>query len=153
MRLTAAALMLMGPVLAGCAETIAQGTGPVEATASPALLVQVNAARSARNLPSLPEATALTEAARAHAADMTAKGYFDHDAPDGSTPLRRMRAAGFDACYAAETIARGQQTEAQVVTSWTNSPGHAELMFSPNPTAAGTARAGSLWVMTLSRPC
>lgn len=134
--------------------TTPQPTDPsARATPAPTLLSEVNAARTARKLPALPEAAALTQAAALHAGDMAAKGYFSHNAPDGSTPLRRMRAAGYDACYAAETIANGQRSEAEVVDSWANSPGHAALMFSPNPTAAGTARAGALWVMTLSRPC
>ncbi len=149
----AAVVVLLCLSLGGCAGSAARPTSSVSAAPAPALLAQVNAARIERSVPPLPEATALSRAAAVHAADMAAKGYFAHDAPDGSTPLRRMRAAGFDACYAAETIARGQSTEAQVVASWTRSPEHAALMFSPNPTAAGTARAGTFWVMTLSRPC
>lgn len=154
-----AALLL----LAACAGAPAPATAPGTATdpgtvtgtgtAAPALLARVNAARAARGLPALPEASALTRAAAGHAADMGARGYFAHNAPDGSTPLRRMRAAGYDACYAAETIARGQRSEAQVVESWERSRDHAALIFSPNPTAAGAGRAGTHWVMTLARPC
>jgi uncharacterized protein YkwD len=152
----AAAVLLGLAVLGGCASG-PSGTPVSGASApgvsAPALLAEVNAARGARNLPALTGADALIRAAADHAADMQAKGYFAHTGPDGSTPLRRMRAAGLDACYAAETLAKGQRTEAAVVQAWTNSPDHAALMFSPNPTVAGTGRAGTLWVMNLARPC
>ncbi|MEM8580553.1 MAG: CAP domain-containing protein [Pseudomonadota bacterium] len=153
MMLRAASCVLVCLGLAGCAGSAQAPGGAVVAGPAPALLAEVNAARSLRSVPALPEASALSRAAATHAEDMAAKGYFAHNAPDGSTPLRRMRAAGFDACYATETIARGQRTEPEVVESWIKSPEDAALIFSPNPTAAGAARFGTFWVVTLSRPC
>ncbi|WP_425091952.1 CAP domain-containing protein [Tropicimonas sp. S265A] len=146
-------LLAVLATLGACTVPPGPPTTASQGVPAPGLLAEVNGARAARGLPPLPQAGALDQAAATHAQDMSSKGYFAHEAPDGSTPLRRMRAAGFDACYAAETIARGQRTEAAVVEGWINSPEHAALMFSRNPTAAGTGRAGTYWVMTLARPC
>ncbi len=76
----------------------------------------------------------LARAARYHAADMAANGYFDHDSmvrQPGSSggPLRRagswnQRVEAFDSTASGENIAHGQPTPAAVMKSWMNSSGH-----------------------------
>jgi uncharacterized protein YkwD len=145
------ALWLGALVLAGCAGP--QGA-PGPATSAPELIAAVNATRAAQGAAPLPENPALTRAAMAHAADMAARGYVGSTAPDGSTPLRRMRAAGFEACYAAELIAAGAKDPAGVVARWQDAEKPRRRLLSPNPRAAGAGRApGNLWVMTLARAC
>ncbi len=150
------ALCVAALLLAGCATT-GHNTAPqgdVAARPAPDLLAAVNAERGAGGLAALRADPALDRAAVAHAEDMAAKGYFDHVAPDGSTPLRRMRAAGFDACYAAENIAKGQRDADKVLRDWLGSEGHRRNVLSPDPKAAGTARGtGDFWVMTYARAC
>ncbi len=47
----------------------------------------------------------LTAAARAHAQDMLQRNYFEHNAPEGTTPFDRMRAAGYLFRSAGENLA------------------------------------------------
>ncbi|MCI3225940.1 CAP domain-containing protein [Streptomyces sp. NP-1717] len=66
----------------------------------------------------------LDTAALRHSQDMAAKGYFDHNSPDGKDPGDRITAAGYQWSTYGENIARGQQTAAQVMEGWMKSPGH-----------------------------
>jgi uncharacterized protein YkwD len=75
---------------------------------------------------------ALRKSARAHALDMSERGYFAHDSPDGLSPFDRMREAGFMGCRMGENIAAGQPTASAVVRSWLSSPGHCANMLSPS---------------------
>jgi len=75
---------------------------------------------------------ALRAAARSHSADMRARGYLAHQAPDGGTPSDRMRTAGYS-WPAAENIACGQQRPHEVMHAWMNSPGHRANILNPVP--------------------
>lgn len=66
----------------------------------------------------------LQTAALRHSQDMAAKDYFDHTSPDGRDPGDRITAAGYQWTTYGENIAKGQQTPAQVMEGWMNSPGH-----------------------------
>ncbi|WP_239329435.1 CAP domain-containing protein [Frankia sp. CiP3] len=68
----------------------------------------------------------LTAAAQAHSDDMATHNYFSHTSQDGRTPFQRMAAAGYQFSIAAENIAAGQRTPAEVMTGWMNSAGHRE---------------------------
>jgi len=65
----------------------------------------------------------LRDLARAHSADMEARGYFDHNTPEGVTPWTRAERAGVTG-LGAENIARGQKSAESVMRAWMNSPGH-----------------------------
>ncbi|UBV43265.1 CAP domain-containing protein [Deinococcus taeanensis] len=76
-------------------------------------------------LPPLKADAALDVAAQAQSAAMALYGYFDHTSTfDGSTPLRRVQAAGLHPTSVAENIAAGQQSPQEVVDGWLRSPGH-----------------------------
>jgi uncharacterized protein YkwD len=62
--------------------------------------------------------------ARLHSQDMGEAGYFAHDSQNGDDPFDRMDAAGYEGRLMGENIAKGQQTPAEVVDGWMNSPGH-----------------------------
>ena len=66
----------------------------------------------------------LTQAARAHSADMAARDFFDHTSPDGRTMTDRVRAAGFQGNAIGENIAAGRPTPRATVDEWMQSPGH-----------------------------
>lgn len=66
----------------------------------------------------------LATAASRHSADMVAKDYFSHTAPDGSDPGDRITAAGYRWSTYGENIAKGQRSAADVMDSWMKSPGH-----------------------------
>ncbi|MFI7586777.1 CAP domain-containing protein [Spongisporangium articulatum] len=66
----------------------------------------------------------LTSVAQAHSVDMAKNNYFDHNSQNGDTPFDRMKAAGYSYRTAAENIAKGQRTAADVMDAWMNSEGH-----------------------------
>jgi len=84
-----------------------------------------NAFRVKKGLAALAWNGLAAEAARAHSADMAARGYFDHVNPDGQSPGDRMKAAGLDGYAAwAENIAAGYGDPFAAFNGWTNSSGH-----------------------------
>lgn len=96
---------------------------------------------------------ALQAAAETQAQFLSRTGNFSHRGPGGSTVLRRVQRAGYDACLAAENIARGQPDIRTVVSTWMESPGHRANILNAQVSQYGFARAGSVWVLVLGRPC
>jgi uncharacterized protein YkwD len=88
------------------------------------VLTLTNAQRAAAGCPALVMNSTLTGVARAHSQDMAAKGYFDHNSQNGTTPAQRLTAAGYPYRQMAENIAAGQSTPDNVMTSWMGSAGH-----------------------------
>lgn len=73
----------------------------------------------------------LAAAARAHAADMAARRFFDHVNPDGATPARRVEKAGYTAwTEVAENIAAGY-TVSNVMQGWIDSANHCKTLMDP----------------------
>jgi uncharacterized protein YkwD len=97
-----------------------------------ATLCLVNRERTSRGERALKADLDLQQAAQAHSQDMAAGDYFEHDGRGGSTPLSRMRAAGYifssHLGYAiGENIAWATLWLASpkaIVTGWMASPGH-----------------------------
>ena len=83
-----------------------------------------NLERRAQSLPPLKGESHLDAAAYGHALDMAEGDYFAHDSEDGRSPWDRITAAGYAYSTAAENIAAGYATPAEVVTAWMNSAGH-----------------------------
>lgn len=84
----------------------------------------VNSERSKAGCGPVSANAQLRTAALRHSQDMAAKDYFDHNSPDGRDPGDRITAAGYRWTTYGENIARGQQTPAEVMEGWMNSPGH-----------------------------
>lgn len=74
----------------------------------------------------------LLQAAVGHSADMAQKNYFSHTGQDGRSPGQRVTAAGYIWSNTGENIAGGQRSVEQVMTGWTNSPGHCQNLMNPN---------------------
>ncbi|MGW5618218.1 CAP domain-containing protein [Streptomyces sp. NPDC003877] len=109
-----------------------------------------NRARAGAGLPPLAVDPVLTAAAQAHSADMVARAFYAHTAPDGSRPWDRAAAAGSTRRAIGENIACGQRSPADVVEGWMNSPGHRANILRPDFTHigigfAGGGRAGTYW--------
>lgn len=85
----------------------------------------------------------LATAAQGHSDDMLANGFLGHVGSNGSTAAQRATAAGYNWTWIAENVAQGQQSENEVMTSWTNSPLHHANNISPNAKDFGLAKAGS----------
>ncbi|GAA2533249.1 MULTISPECIES: CAP domain-containing protein [Streptomyces] len=109
-----------------------------------------NRERTRAGLPPLSRDPLLTAAAQAHSADMVARDFYSHTAPDGSRPWDRAAAAGSARRTIGENIACGQRSAAEVVRGWMNSPGHRANILKPDFTHvgvgfAGGGRAGTYW--------
>jgi uncharacterized protein YkwD len=104
-----------------------------------AVLCLVNAERERRGESALVPNASLAEAAEGHSADMAGRDYFSHVSPGGSTPLDRIRAAGYipdpEAGYAVgENIAWGTMwlaTPQAIVAAWMASPEHRANILDP----------------------
>ncbi|MEQ9318063.1 MAG: CAP domain-containing protein, partial [Polyangiaceae bacterium] len=73
----------------------------------------------------------LRAAARGHADDMARRDYFDHHSPEGTGPMQRAIAAGYQGGFVGENIAAGQRSPAEVVQAWIDSPGHCVNLMDP----------------------
>jgi len=103
------------------------------------LLVLTNLKREERGLPALVMSAELSQAASLKAADMFAKNYWAHIAPDGTTPWFFIRSSGYEYIHAGENLARGFSTSGDVVNAWMESPGHRDNMLSSNYKEIGFA--------------
>ena len=95
------------------------------------MLQMVNAEREAAGLGRLAPDPELTEVARAHSADMFARGYFAHVSPDGLDPFERMKRAGVNFRVAGENLALAP-TVRVAHTGLMNSPGHRANILQPS---------------------
>lgn len=153
-------VLLAAIALAGCSAappagsvqgsemTVAAGTRQADAFGG-----QVNAQRRQAGLGSLVANGRLAAASERHAADMAARGYFSHRSPDGAGIGERAKAAGYCFRGLAENIAAGQDSPAEALAAWMNSPGHRRNILDASYTDYGLGRAGKHWVMMLGRPC
>lgn len=98
----------------------------------------------------------LQRAAQSHATDMEQRGYFSHQSPggpNGTSMSERVAASGYRACAAAENIAQGQDTEAELMAAWRDSPGHRRNMLGARYADYGLGRSGETWVLLLATGC
>ncbi|MFI9150151.1 sigma-70 family RNA polymerase sigma factor [Streptomyces sp. NPDC053367] len=127
--------------------TEVETTAPAGSTAEQVLAL-VNAERAKAGCSPVRQNATLDTAAQRHSDDMAARDFFDHTNPDGQDPGDRITAAGYRWSTYGENIARGQQTAAEVMQSWMNSPGHRAniLNCSVEETGLGVHRgAGGPW--------
>ncbi len=141
--------------LAGC--QAAPQAAPVAVTAQAAvangtMVSLLNRERAGQGRGALVEDARLSRAARDHAQDMVSNDYFSHDGQDGSSFVDRARAAGYT-CPAAENLAFGQRSEAEVVSEWMTSAGHRRNILLGDATQFGVGRVGNMWVLMLGRGC
>ena len=96
-----------------------------------AVLCLLNQERASRGLGKLRAHAKLRRAAERHSRSMNANNYFDHVSPAGTTPVERVKAAGYltgaSSWAVGENIAWGERrlsTPAEIMESWMNSAGH-----------------------------
>lgn len=117
----------------------------------------VNAERAKAGLPALTINWQLSRVARYKSQDMIDKKYFAHQSPTYGSPFDMIEAFGIRFTAAAENIAYGQKTPAEVMKSWMNSPGHRSNILSGNVTqigigAAKTSGGTYYWTQMFIRP-
>ncbi|MFF1477572.1 sigma-70 family RNA polymerase sigma factor [Streptomyces sp. NPDC058301] len=93
-------------------------------SAAEQVIALVNTERAKNGCGPVTDNSQLATAAQRHSDNMAAQGFFDHTDPSGAGPGERIHAAGYQWSTYGENIARGQQTPADVMNSWMNSPGH-----------------------------
>jgi uncharacterized protein YkwD len=95
----------------------------------------LNEYRSQNGRNPLVYSTTLEQAADDYAVRLYQEGFFDHEAPDGSTPGDRALAAGFCNPYVGENLAYSLNdlpTAADALDRLENSPGHNRTMLYPD---------------------
>ncbi|HEX8345837.1 MAG TPA: CAP domain-containing protein [Actinoplanes sp.] len=122
-----------------------------------AVVTLVNEERSAAGCRALTTDAKLTAAARAHSADMAARGYFSHTTPEGVQFSTRITDAGYRWSGAGENIAKGQRTAREVMTGWMNSAGHKANILNCSFTDIGVgvvadAKGSLVWTQDFARP-
>jgi uncharacterized protein YkwD len=105
-----------------------------------ATLCLINRERAAHGERPLRANRRLRRAAQAHSRSMADGDYFEHDGPGGSTPLMRLRAAGYissthvgfevgeNIAWATSALA----TPRAIVEAWMSSPGHRANILDPS---------------------
>lgn len=130
---------------AGCARSGDRAASDLRA-AEAATFCLLNHRRREHGLPPLARDRRIDAAARAHSRDMAARRFHAHESPDGTTPLERMRRAGWPVSRtgAAENIAwgaGGASTPAEIVEGWMNSPAHRANILDPRLRTVGVGIA------------
>lgn len=121
-----------------------------------AMLTQVNAERAAAGLAALTPSRRLTLAAQGHACGLARREQLSHRGGLGSSLRLRLRRVGYPMALAGENLASGQETPAQAIAGWMNSPGHRTNLLMEGAEDFGLgmaiARDGRLvWVMIGAR--
>ncbi|MCV3272987.1 CAP domain-containing protein [Roseobacter sinensis] len=121
--------------------------------ADPQATQALNEYRAREGRAPLAYSAALEAAARVHADDMAARGFFDHRGSDGSTVGARVTGQGYGWCFVAENIAQGQRTLGEVMRSWAGSRGHRRNMLAREAREFALVEGtGRIWVMVLAAP-
>lgn len=89
---------------------------------------------------------------------MSTRDHYGHVGPDGSEPGERMLRQGYRWRAAAENIAAGQRSVAEVMAGWVASPGHYANLVNPAYRHVGLGHAtssagvyGDYWVQNFGR--
>ena len=121
-----------------------------------ALALMLGRARVGAGLLPLARSPALDRAAVGHAQDMAARGYMEHEAPDGSTPGTRAAQEGYDttpggAWMVVETISAISDEPDGALGWWLSDSLHRRVVLRPSWREIGVGLApggpyGRLWV-------
>ncbi len=101
------------------------------------VLNSTNQAREKLNLPKLTLNDKLSHSAQAKAQDMFAKGYWAHNAPDGTTPWSFFQDAGYEYKFAGENLAKDFYNTDSLMSAWMKSPTHRANIVSNNYSEIG----------------
>lgn len=93
----------------------------------------------------------LADLAEAHSKDMARRSFFDHVNPDGLDPFQRMDRAGLRYRAAAENLAMGVTTGAEVYDGWMHSRGHRRNLEDCAYAQIGIGRYGDYWSCEMAR--
>jgi len=113
------------------------------------VLEAVNSLRSVRGTPPLQNNPQLTAAAAAHSQDMSAQNRAWDWGSDGSSPLDRIRRAGFPGELVGENVAETYETEIETLSAWMANPPNRDVLLNPGATELGFSwyqePSGKIW--------
>jgi hypothetical protein len=98
-----------------------------------------NEKRQSAGLAQLSVNPVLSQGAMQKGADMFAKDYWAHFAPDGTSPWAFFKSVGYNYVYAGENLARDFQNSHDVINAWMNSPTHRDNILGSNYSEIGVA--------------
>jgi uncharacterized protein YkwD len=130
------------------------------------ILTRLNATRAAHGLRPLVVSDALENAAVTHSRELIQAGVFQHDSPDGTSFVQRLKhfysPSGYSSWTAGENLLYNTaDIDAETaIRAWLDSPPHRENMLNPDwrevgigsvhaSTAGGTFGGASTWVITM----
>ena len=119
----------------------------------------INAYRKEKGLKPLKLSPELTEAAKAHARDLSKWDRISHYGSDGSNPWDRVKRAGYKARLTAENVGTGQIDFNEVMRGWKDSPGHNKNLLMTDADHMGVALVQdpktefkSFWTLVIGSP-
>lgn len=121
------------------------------------MLDSVNTLRARSGLQQLQLNAQLNAAAATHSRDMSAQGRPWLFGSDGSSPVTRVRRAGYSGRLVGELISETFETEIETLTAWMNDPDTRNVLLDPSARDMGFAfhqdANGKLWwTLTLGNP-
>jgi len=123
------------------------------------VIALVNQQRAKNGLSAMATSGALMTAARNHSVDMACNNFVSHSGSNGSTFLERITQSGFHYSLAAENVAGGYATPADVVSAWMGSEGHRANILNPSLSYIGVGYAHKTgttytdyWTATFASP-
>jgi uncharacterized protein YkwD len=120
------------------------------------LVTAHNKVRAEHKLPPLKANARLTKAAIGHARDMAEHDKLTHEGSDGSKSFERIKRAGYVYKDCGENVASGQETVAEVMRTWMESPPHRENILADFTEMGGGVAQGkdgtNYWCVDLGRP-
>ena len=124
-----------------------------------AALEKINALRQAHGAAPLTLDPALNQAAVIHAEDLASRDAISHYGRDGSTPVTRVAATGYDAVLTGENVATGQRRFDDVLDGWFHSDSHRTTLLLPDAVHVGLAlvynpdsSSRTFWTMVVAEP-
>ncbi len=154
--LIAASLVVL---IAGCAPQVGNDGRPVpgvyKISASEApkiqarMLESVNALRQAAAVSQLQLNEPLSRAAAGHSRDMSVQARPWHFGSDGSSPIDRVRRAGYTGQFKGELISETNETELETLAAWMAQPDTRSILLDPAARDMGFSfyqePAGKIW--------
>lgn len=139
-------------------QPVAQPGEPVALDANEALRL-INDYRASQGLPALSLESRATAAAEILAKDMAKHDHMSHVGPNGADIGKRLSLAGYSYRVAAENVAVGQKSVAEIIEGWKNSPPHSRNMLLAQAKDMGVAyiykpdtKYKTFWTLVVAAP-
>lgn len=115
------------------------------------MLDLINRERAKSRAPALSLSTQLCQAAQAHCADMTARGYFGERGPDGTDVADRVKRTGYRGKSSAN-LAMGPDTAEEGVSVMLGDPTGRATLLDPAQQHLGVGKVDDAWCVIFAAP-